>query len=78
MTLLDKIVCLADYIEPGRDFPGVENIRELARSSLEKALIAGFDSTISFLLQQGKTIFPLTVVARNGLIREMKLNKNEG
>lgn len=78
MTLLDKIVCLADYIEPGRDFPGVENIRELAGSSLEKALIAGFDSTISFLLQQGKTIFPLTVVARNGLIREMKLNKNEG
>ena len=26
MTILDKIVCLADYIEPGRDFPGVDHI----------------------------------------------------
>ena len=53
MTLLDKIVCLADYMEPGRDFPGVDLIRELAKTSLEKALIAGFDSTISFLLSKG-------------------------
>ena len=30
MTLMDKIVCLADYMEPGRDFPGVDLIRELA------------------------------------------------
>ena len=30
MTLMDKIVCLADYMEPGRDFPGVHKIRELA------------------------------------------------
>ncbi|WP_274651981.1 bis(5'-nucleosyl)-tetraphosphatase (symmetrical) YqeK [Paenibacillus humicola] len=68
MTLLDKIVCLADYMEPGRDFPGVHKIRELAEHSLEKALIAGFDSTISYLLAQGKRIYPLTVAARNDLI----------
>jgi predicted HD superfamily hydrolase involved in NAD metabolism len=72
MTLLDKIVCLADYIEPGRDFPNVHKIRELAEHSVEKALVAGFDSTISFLLQQGKRIYPLTVLARNGLIMELK------
>ncbi|MGP0586008.1 bis(5'-nucleosyl)-tetraphosphatase (symmetrical) YqeK [Paenibacillus timonensis] len=68
MTLLDKIVCLADYIEPGREFPGVEKIRELAETSLEDALVAGFDSTISFLLEKGKPIFPLTLLARNDLI----------
>ncbi len=72
MTKLDKIVCLADYIEPGRDFPGVGRIRELAEHSLEEALIAGFDSTISFLLEKGKAIFPLTVLARNDLIKEMR------
>lgn len=72
MTLADKIVCLADYIEPGRDFPGVHKIRELAEHSLEEALIAGFDSTISFLIEKGKRIFPLTVMARNGLIEEVK------
>ncbi|GIP55414.1 bis(5'-nucleosyl)-tetraphosphatase (symmetrical) YqeK [Paenibacillus vini] len=75
MTKLDKIVCLADYIEPGREFPGVERIRDLAEHSLEEALVAGFDSTISFLLEKGKVIFPLTVLSRNGLIQEIKGSK---
>jgi len=70
MTKLDKIVCLADYIEPGRDFPAVDVIRELSGQDLDKALVAGFDSTISFLLKQGKRIFPLTIEARNDLIKE--------
>ncbi|MBO7746515.1 bis(5'-nucleosyl)-tetraphosphatase (symmetrical) YqeK [Paenibacillus sp. MWE-103] len=72
MTRMDKIVCLADYMEPGREFPGVAHIRELAEHSLEQALIAGFDSTISYLLQQGKRIFPLTVAARNDLILRLR------
>jgi predicted HD superfamily hydrolase involved in NAD metabolism len=72
MTLLDKVVCLADYIEPGREFPGVERIRELAESSLEKALVAGFDSTIGFLLSKGKQIYPLTILTRNNLLQEGK------
>jgi predicted HD superfamily hydrolase involved in NAD metabolism len=72
MTLLDKIVCLADYMEPGRDFPGVHNIRELAEHSVEKALLAGFDSTISYLLAQGKRIYPLTLAARNDLILQVR------
>ncbi|MNE50771.1 putative nicotinate-nucleotide adenylyltransferase [compost metagenome] len=71
MTKLEKIVCLADYMEPGRDFPGVEQIRELSKQSLEQALAAGFSSTISFLLEKGKRIFPLTVEARNGLLEEI-------
>ncbi|TXK84063.1 bis(5'-nucleosyl)-tetraphosphatase (symmetrical) YqeK [Paenibacillus sp. N3.4] len=72
MSLMDKIVCLADYIEPGRDFPGVDHIRELAKHSLEMALIAGFDSTISFLLGKGKRIYPLTILTRNDLILQIQ------
>lgn len=72
MTLLDKVVCLADYMEPGRDFPGVDHIRELAETSLNKALIAGFDSTIGFLIRQGKRIYPLTILTRNNLLEEGK------
>lgn len=68
MTLLDKIVCLADYMEPNRDFPGVNKIRRLAEHSLEKALVAGFDSTLSFLLEKGQQIYPLTVLSRNALL----------
>lgn len=72
MTLLDKIVCLADYIEPGRDFPGVNEIRRLAESSLEEGLVAGFDSTISLLLAKRRIVFPLTVLARNDLVRTLE------
>ncbi|MUT66279.1 bis(5'-nucleosyl)-tetraphosphatase (symmetrical) YqeK [Paenibacillus sp. NEAU-GSW1] len=71
MTKLDKVVCLADYMEPSRDFPGVDRIRELSAESLERALIAGFDSTISFLIAKGKRIFPLTVDARNDLLLQI-------
>lgn len=75
MTLIDKIVCLADYIEPGRDFPGVDRIRKLSKSSLEEGLIAGFDSTISLLLEKRKIVFPLTVMARNDLVRVLEENE---
>lgn len=68
MSKLEKIVCLADYMEPGRDFPGVSLIRELSEQELNQALVAGFNSTISFLLEKKKRIFPLTVEARNGLL----------
>jgi predicted HD superfamily hydrolase involved in NAD metabolism len=69
MSLLEKVVCLADYIEPGREFPGVDEIRRLSMVSLEEGLIAGFDSTISLLLQKRRIVFPLTVLARNDLVR---------
>ncbi|RKN79053.1 bis(5'-nucleosyl)-tetraphosphatase (symmetrical) YqeK [Paenibacillus ginsengarvi] len=79
MTLLDKIVCLADYIEPGRDFPSVDAIREMAEHSLERALVAGFDSTIQFLLNKGKKVYPLTLAARNALIDELnRTNPSDG
>ncbi len=77
MTLLDKIVCLADYIEPGREFPGVDRIRRLAENSLEEALVAGFDSTIAHLVEKGRRIFPLTVIARNALILEIQSFKKK-
>ncbi|KAA8756021.1 bis(5'-nucleosyl)-tetraphosphatase (symmetrical) YqeK [Paenibacillus sp. UASWS1643] len=71
MSLLDKVVCLADYIEPGRDFPGVDHIREQAERSLEEGLIAGFDSTISLLISQRRVIYPLTMLSRNDLIAQL-------
>ncbi|WP_274365531.1 bis(5'-nucleosyl)-tetraphosphatase (symmetrical) YqeK [Paenibacillus thermotolerans] len=68
MSRLEKIICLADYIEPGREFPGVDNLRRLSEESLEEALLAGFDGTISFLMEKRKRIYPLTVLTRNDLI----------
>lgn len=68
MTMLEKVVCLADYIEPGRVFPAVDTLRSLAEHNINKALIAAFDSTISYLIQQGATIYPLTIMTRNDLV----------
>ncbi|MCM3785764.1 bis(5'-nucleosyl)-tetraphosphatase (symmetrical) YqeK [Neobacillus mesonae] len=76
MSLLDKVVCLADYIEPGRDFPGVNNIRELAEHSLEEALLAGFDGTITHLISLKKVIYPLTLYTRNDLIEQLKVTQD--
>lgn len=68
MTLLDKIICLADYMEPSRNFEGVEEIRALAETDLDLALVKGLDSTISFLIQKGQMIHPNTILARNDLL----------
>ncbi|WP_017811878.1 MULTISPECIES: bis(5'-nucleosyl)-tetraphosphatase (symmetrical) YqeK [Paenibacillus] len=73
MTTLEKVICLADYIEPGRDFPGVDHIRRLAETSLEAGLVAGFDSTINLLLARRQVIYPLTVLSRNDLVKQLEL-----
>ena len=69
MSLLEKVVCLADYTEPGRDFKGVDEMRKLAETSLDEALLAGLDGTIIHLVKKQKKVFPLTLSARNDLIK---------
>lgn len=68
MSLLSKIVYIADYIEPGRDFEGVDQLRELTCRDMDAAIIQGIDFTICDLVEQGKTIHPDTVHCRNDLL----------
>jgi len=68
MSLLEKVVCLADYIEPNRVYPGVEKVRELAKRDVDQALSYALGSTISFLIEQKKRVYPLTLLAYNDLI----------
>ncbi len=68
MSLLTKIIYMADYIEPKRDFEGVEELRKQAYQDLDEAIITGLDYTISELLSDGKMFHPDTVHARNYLI----------
>lgn len=75
MTLLEKIVFLADYIEPSRDFPGVDTLRKKAEKNLDKAVLAAYDSTISHLLEQGAYIYDLTFLGRNDLVLRMQAKK---
>ena len=63
MTLLEKIVYLADYIEPTRDFPGVERLRSLAYSDLDAAMILGLEMSLEELREHGTVPHPNTVSA---------------
>lgn len=58
MTLLEKIIYVADYMEPNRDFDGVQTLRELAHIDIDKAMILGLTMTLDMLRQQGREISP--------------------
>lgn len=68
MTLLDKIIYLADFIEETRDFKGVEPARALARQDIDQALLYCFDFSLTDLVERGKLIHKDTFEARNWLI----------
>lgn len=68
MTRLEKIIYVADYIEPNRQFPGVEEARELAFKDLDEALIKILQNTIVFLLKKNQAIYPETLETYNFLV----------
>ncbi|MFF2447628.1 bis(5'-nucleosyl)-tetraphosphatase (symmetrical) YqeK [Neobacillus sp. NPDC058068] len=72
MTLLEKIIYLADYIEPGRHFPGVDEVRAIAKENLDQALIKAVQNTILFLLKKNQTVYPDTFYTYNDLIKKME------
>ena len=63
MTLLEKIIYLADYIEPTRDFPGVDTLRELAYEDLDRALLLGLQMTIEEVRSHGEEPYIDTLTA---------------
>ncbi|MEQ0487490.1 bis(5'-nucleosyl)-tetraphosphatase (symmetrical) YqeK [Anaerococcus murdochii] len=70
MSDLEKIIFIADAIEPARDFEGIDKIRKLAFESLNKAMLNLLDSNIIFLIGKKALINPLSFEARNYLIEE--------
>ena len=75
MSDLDKVVYVADYIEPNRDFPGVEEAREIACISLNRAVAYETAHTVEYLAHQGLPIFPQTLETYNAYVGFMKDNK---
>lgn len=58
MSTLEKIIYVADYMEPNRDFPGVEELRRLAYTDLDGALKRGLEMTLAVLREQKRQISP--------------------
>jgi len=72
MGQLDKIVYLADYIEPGRLFSGVEQIRRMAILDWEKALLMAAENTLYHLLKKKALIHYKTVELRNAFLTKQE------
>ena len=58
MTTLEKIIYVADYMEPNRNFDGVEAMRQLAVTDLDGALKMGLETTLALLQEEGREISP--------------------
>lgn len=67
MTLLEKVIYLADYIEPTRDFPGVEELRRVCYEDLDAGLLLGLEMTIREMESRNAPIHPKTLEARDAL-----------
>ncbi|MCI8920971.1 MAG: HD domain-containing protein [Acutalibacter sp.] len=65
MGLLDKVLFVADYISADRDYPGVERMRELAKSSLEEAMVEGIAFTVAEKTGERQTLDPQSICAYN-------------
>lgn len=72
MNLLDKIIFLADMIEPGRDFPGLERLKCLADRDLDEAMLYALESTIRYCMEKRRIIHPKTVMVRNFFLKTVK------
>lgn len=68
MSLLEKIVFLADYVEPERSFPGVDELRTIAEQDLDCALVHAMDMTLTRVIRRGLMVHPRTIAARNWLL----------
>ena len=65
MNLLDKIIYVADYIEPGRNFPGVEDARVIAFSDLDQAVAFETKHTLAHLIESETPVYPKTIETYN-------------
>lgn len=71
MSMLEKIIFIADYIEPNRDyFQGLDKVRELAYKDINKAVICSLENTINYNKHKKRIIHPLGIAALEYLKEE--------
>lgn len=77
MSLLCKIIFLADITEPGRsNIPSLDVMRKTAYKDLDGALITAFDSVIAHVLNSGSLLHPDTVKARNYILEQKEISRH--
>ena len=75
MSLLEKVVFIADFISAERNYNGVDVMREKAARSLDEAIVEGLSFTIKDLIDGGKLVHPDTLDAYNDAVFNTKQEK---
>lgn len=70
MSLVEQVIFVADYIEPGRDFPGVEKAREIAAESLSEAVKYEIRETLKHLIEKQQRVYPRAIESYNAWVAE--------
>ncbi len=72
MTLLDKVVFIADYISADREFKGVDEVRALAAHSLDEAVLAALRNGLMHLFKKYRYVHIESVKAYNFLLKHRR------
>ncbi len=72
MTLLDKIIFVADIVEPNRKTPYLEQERRIAFENLDLAVLRSLDSTICYCVEIGRLLHPQSIALRNRYLRQLQ------
>lgn len=76
MSLLEKIIYIADAVEPSRSYPGVEDVREAVGKDLDDACLLSLNRTIEFVQSQGNYLDTATLDARDYFVRNREQKEN--
>ena len=76
MTLLEKILFIADKIDETRNYEGVEELRKLAFEDLDKAILKNINDTLIINIQKNKLILEESIKTRNNLLLSSEKDKN--
>ncbi|WP_027107673.1 bis(5'-nucleosyl)-tetraphosphatase (symmetrical) YqeK [Lacticigenium naphthae] len=77
MGSLEKIIYVADFIEPGRNFKGIERARELAKSNLDETVGYITEETLNYLLKEKMRIYPGSIYTYNKWVVQLQEEKND-
>lgn len=68
MSPLEQVIYMADYIEPKRDFPGVDEARKVTTADLAKGVAFQAKQTLQYLTTNGKPVYPKSIDTYNAWI----------
>jgi len=77
MSVLDKLVFLADLVEEERSYPGVERLRKLFWEDLDACLLAALEDTVEYLTRSGMPVYGITLAAREYYQKEKNYGRND-